>query len=182
MERRRAYSFRCRVTMLAKTATSTSQVRTKLRYQNLLTTHLIPPNSIPFSCQGHSQSARRQYAISVALGLKRCVYLVGLVIFIQYPSILLNSTPFSWSPPLEMGMRWAAVQHDARKLSRIISSPERTTPGAPRPGFLKAFLNPVTCRGSLVRRLEPRDLYDMYDSQQTPCRAPNTQPYKPNGF
>jgi hypothetical protein len=179
--------------MLAETATSTSQ-GPRLRYQNPITVHLIPPIPFLFSCQGHSQSALRQYAVlvarsqpthskglakSVALGLKRCLYLVGLVVFIGCPSTLLKSTPFSWSPPLEMGMRLATVQHEARKLSRIISSPERTTPGAPRPGFLKTFLNLVTCRGTLVHRLEPRDLYDMYDSQQTPCRTPNTQPYKP---
>lgn len=116
-----------------------------MRYQNLITVHLISPIPFLFSCQGHSQSALRQYAVSVggsqpthskglaksvALGLKRCVYLVGLVVFIRCPATLRNSTPFSWSPPLKMGMRLATVQHEARKLSRVISTPERTTRGA----------------------------------------------------
>lgn len=65
MERRRAYSFRCRVTMLAETATSTSQVRTQVALPKSDYCAFDISNSIPFLMPG-SQPIRSQAVCGVS--------------------------------------------------------------------------------------------------------------------
>lgn len=143
-----------------------------MRYQNLMAAHLIPPNSTPFLMPG-SQPIRSQAVCDLSCsvsadtlsGACKLRYSRSQMMYMSDGTSALHPMSqhtlkiylFPVEPSLEDEQ--AVYNHSAQgqKAYQIHFISQKSTPWALRPGFLGVSLNLVTCRGSLVRRSEPRD-------------------------
>jgi len=138
MERRRAYSFKCRVPMLVETVTSTSQVSAQdalsksdyCAFDAAKFPSFVIPRSRPIRSQAVCDLNCSVLA-NTFLGFCKLSCSRPQMIYISsvtsrlYPisQHTLKPYPFPLSPQLKTSKRWATIQLEARKLNRIISSP-----------------------------------------------------------